>query len=363
MSKVSNSIQWIVMRLIVAIILAAIIICSVYFYKKIDKEKFTIKHDSTNGDIIILKEEIKRFIDVALMINPPVKTNIRSYFSNGLIAKPGFKAEIKSFTRGYTLNALKDFLKSRYSTFLEALCKNVSPMNPRQDADYNNMIRDLFRKQIDSMVMFYNEILTALDSKTITIEYKKEKVVRLENQIKCILKSANFMSQATRNENYYTDLANKFYELIFKILDEANYDYCVNVNMTPPYILSSTYINTRNKIKECKVDPDPDKDARPDDYPLQDEDALYMPYDNKSPTVWTSRGQTENQPSRADAPETGSGFGSLLSSTSNSQMSGTPATSNTSNTSATSTSSDSSNSNWADNYKKLFWRVSIICKQ
>jgi hypothetical protein len=65
---------------VVAIIIAAIIICGVLFYKKIDKERFTIPRGKVNGDIIILKEEIKRFIDISLTIIPPEQTDIRSFF-------------------------------------------------------------------------------------------------------------------------------------------------------------------------------------------------------------------------------------------------------------------------------------------
>ena len=345
MSKVGNSFQWIGMRLIVAIILAAIVICGLLIYKYIYTEKFTLVRNN-NGDIIILKEEIKRFIDVALMINPPLDTDIRSFFSVGLVSRPGFKAEIKDFIKGYTLSSLRDFLKSIERTFLEGLCKNVSPMNRNQDADYNKMVRDLIRKQMDSLIMFYNEVLTALDSKSIELDYNR---TDFANQIKCILKSANFMSQASRNDSYYSDLANKFYELIFKILNKNDYDYCDGVNMNPPYNLSSTYINTKNKVKECKVEPD-NEDTQTEDMPPQDEDALYMPYDNKSPTVWTTRESGSNQRGTTDTtrPDTPFAFGSLLGSNygrSNSTSDSTP----------TSTpESDNASANWRDNYTRLF---------
>ena len=341
MSKVGNSFQWIGMRLIVAIILAAIVICGVLIYKYIYTEKFTLVRNN-NGDIIILKEEIKRFIDIALMVNPPLDTDIRSFFSVGLVSRPGFKDEIKGFIRSYTLSSLRDFLKSIERTFLEGLCKNVSPMNRNQDADYNKMVRDLIRKQIDSLIMFYNEVLTALDSKSIELDYNRNDFA---NQIKCILKSANFMSQASRNDSYYSDLANKFYELIFKVLNKKDYDYCDGVNMNPPYNLSSTYINTKNKVKECKVEPD-NEDTQTEDMPPQDEDALYMPYDNKSPTVWTTRGSGSNQRGTTDTtrPDTPFAFGSLLGSNygrSNSTSDSTP----------TSTPESAS---WRDNYNTLF---------
>jgi hypothetical protein len=346
MSKVGNSFAWIGMRLIVAIIIAAIIICGVLFYKKIDKERFTIPHGKVNGDIIILKEEIKRFIDISLTIIPPEQTDIRSFFSVGLIAKPGFKEEIKSFTRGYTLAALKSFFRGLEKTFLESLCKNVSPMNRNQDADYDKMVRELIRKQVDALVMFYNEILTALDSKTIELGYNKN---RLENQIKCILKSVNFLSQATRNDIYYGELANKFYELIFKILNKEEYDYCENINMTPPYTLASTYINAKNKVKECK--PESVADEEPNVLPPQDESALYMPYDSLPSNVLTTRGKNDN------ANHYPSGQDAYLSTLGDEQWNlptFTRQPTNTTDSSSTSASTSASGSDWQNNYSRLF---------